>query len=370
MAINIFQMNVLILTPDRVGSTLLQRLITVYAHINENYDPLTVNLHELTNGLVMYDNEKFSRPLLGKKENGWGYHQSLETIVNLLRDCGHDVVSRLAHYHIRNRSDHINDQLDFYRYLNDNFFIIAARRRNIFEHALSWSISVESKKLNVYSAQEKYDIYKDICHHGMNVQNDVMIKYLNAYTEYIDWVDRHFRVNCYFEYERDLPDIENFILNLNVFRNHPNPLTWADRFQISWPDWNRMHYLLSLVPFSHKFSQEEKDFMSANIDLYTECRIVLQDLQDQGILVSGIPIKLHTLHEKANLISNIDHCLITYNQWAGSSGRNFALSYDATELNRVALVEHTHWNNGDRRTLLTDHDITQQKLLASDLQWD
>ena len=42
-------MNVLILTPDRVGSTLLQRLITVYANLNENQQPLTINLHELTN---------------------------------------------------------------------------------------------------------------------------------------------------------------------------------------------------------------------------------------------------------------------------------------------------------------------------------
>ena len=48
-------MNVLILTPDRVGSTLLQRLITIYATINENHNPLTINLHELTNGLVTYE---------------------------------------------------------------------------------------------------------------------------------------------------------------------------------------------------------------------------------------------------------------------------------------------------------------------------
>jgi len=67
-------MNVLILTPDRVGSTLLQRLITIYATINENYNPLTVNLHELTNGLVSYEHPTFKQSILGKKEGGWGYH--------------------------------------------------------------------------------------------------------------------------------------------------------------------------------------------------------------------------------------------------------------------------------------------------------
>ena len=59
-----FPMNVLILTPDRVGSTLLQRLITVYANLNENQQPLTINLHELTNGLVSYHNDITQQKLL------------------------------------------------------------------------------------------------------------------------------------------------------------------------------------------------------------------------------------------------------------------------------------------------------------------
>lgn len=363
-------MNVLILTPDRVGSTLLQRLITVYANINENYDPLTINLHELTNGLVLYENAHFCRPILGKKADGWGYHQSLEVITDMMSTCSHDIVSRLAYYHIRNRADSISDQLDFYRYINDNFFIIAARRQNLFEHALSWAIAVESKKLNVYSSQEKFDIYKNINDQKIAAQQDVINKYLNDYVEYWDWVERHFRVNSYFEYERDLPHIEDYILNLNVFRNFVKPLCWADRFGIDWTDWNRMHYLLSLVPFNHEFSQEEKTFMSENIEVYTQCRIDLQDLQDQGILVSGIPIKLHTLHEKAQLISNIDQCLLSYNQWAVNTGRDFAISYDAKKLTEVSLLEHKNWNQGTARSLLTDRDIAPKKLLASDLKFD
>lgn len=363
-------MNVLILTPDRVGSTLLQRLITVYANINAGCNPLTVNLHELTNGLVMYHNDQFSCSMLGKKDNGWGYHQSLKTVVDMISQSGHDIVSRLAHYHIRNRNDALNDQLDFYRYLNDNFFIIAARRRNLFEHALSWAISVESKKLNVYSAQEKFDIYADIHQQKIQVQDDVINKYLNAYVDYWDWVERHFRVNCYFEYERDLPDIEDFILKLNVFRSQDRPLTWLDRFQISWHDWNLMHYLLSLVPFEHQFSQEEKQFIKDHIATYTSCRIFLQDLQDQGILVSGIPIKLHTLQEKSQLISNADQCLLTYNRWAGSSQRDFALCYEPKELTNRARIEHSSWNTGSHRSKLTAQDIHPRLLLASDLKFN
>lgn len=363
-------MNVLILTPDRVGSTLLQRLISVYANINENYQPLTINLHELTNGLVSYQNDHFKRNILGKKEGGWGYHQSLESIVELISSCDHDIVSRLAHYHIRNRQDTISDQLAFYQYLNDNFFIIAARRQNLFEHALSWAISVESKKLNVYSAQEKFQVYQHISKNKICVQQDVIRKYLDDYVIYMNWVDSHFRVNSYFEYERNLPFIEDYILNLNVFRSHNKPLTWLDRFDISWTDWNHMHYLLSLVPFDYHFSTDEKKFMSDHIDSYTQCRVAIQDLQDQGVLVSGIPIKLHTLYEKSNLISNMENCLLTYNQWATGTDRVYAVTHDAKNLNQAACLEHDKWTHGTDRSRLTEQHISVDKLLLSDLRFE
>lgn len=361
-------MNVLILTPDRVGSTLLQRLITVYSHINYA-DPLTVNLHELTNGLVEYDNEYYQRRVLGKKPDGWGYHQSLSKIVDLVTNCGHDVVSRLAHYHLKARNDSKSDQLSFYRWINENFFVIAARRNNLLEHAMSWAITVESKRLNVYSAQEKFEIYQKAMVNGITVQQDVLEKYLNQYEQYWHWVDDHFQVNAYFEYERDLPDIENFILNLSVFAREPSPINWQDKFDITWHDWNRMHYLLSLVPFEHAFSPEEKTFMQQSIDLYTACRIYIQDMQDQGILVSGIPIKLHTLQEKTKVITNAAQCLNDYNKWVGTKNLPFALPYTPADLTHTAQIEHEKWNRGQDRSLLTNRDIDRVKLLASDLKF-
>jgi hypothetical protein len=360
-------MNVLILTPDRVGSTLLQRLITVYANINENYDPLTINLHELTNGLVSYKNDTFNKQILGKKEGGWGYHQTLQSISGLIDNCGHDIVSRLAHYHIKNRNDNVNDQLAFYKYLNENFYIIAARRNNLFEHAMSWCIAVESKKLNVYSFDEKYKTYNDIIKNPVAVQAEMVEKYLMQYKQYMDWVDRHFQVNSYFEYERDLPNIEQYILNLRVFQNIQKPLTWVDRWDISWADWNRMHYLLSLVSFDHQFSNEEIEFMTTNIDLYTNCRVAIQDLQDQGVLVSGIPIKLHTLQQKTQLISNSAECLENYNYWVQQNPTPYGLCYTPEHMNQIAQIEHVSWTNGHGNKL-TYNDISKQKLLSSDLK--
>lgn len=360
-------MNILILTPDRVGSTLLQRLITVYANINENHNPLTINLHELTNGLVSYIHPEFNQKVLGKKDGGWGYHQTLETITNYLKTHNHDVVSRLAHYHLKTRQDSIKDQLEFYKYLNENFYIIAARRQNLFEHVMSWCIAVESKKLNVYSFEEKYLVYNNILKNPVNVQSEMIEKYLNQYKEYMRWVDNHFYVNSYFEYERDLVDIEQYILNLRVFQKRPRPLSWANRWEISWHDWNRMHYLLSLVPFDHNFSTEEIKFMKVNIDQYTRCRIDLQDLQDTGIIVSGIPIKLHTLQQKTQLIANAPECLNYYNSWICQNPTEFALPYTADKLNQIAALEHKSWTS-DQGNKLSFNDISKQQLLLSDLK--
>ena len=156
-------MNVLILTPDRVGSTLLQRLITVYMQAYE-YDRPVINLHELTNGLIKYYSPVFNREVLGKPNEGkdWGYYQTLDEIIELLHSTDHYKTARLAHYHIHGRADTMAAQVPFYQYLNDNFFIISAQRDNLLEHGLSWCINGVSKRLNVFSAHEKINVFSDL----------------------------------------------------------------------------------------------------------------------------------------------------------------------------------------------------------------
>ena len=235
-------MNVLILTPDAVGSTLLQRLITIYMQFH-HYDRPVINLHELTNGLVKYHNEYFEQEILGKKVEGWGYHQSLEQIVQLLSSVDHYKTSRLAHYHIRNRQDPIADQISFYQYLNDNFYIISCRRHNLFEHALSWCISKVTKKLNVYSSDEKIDSFFECYKDGIDLDPNSLIQTLNAYKEYIIWTNNHFNVANYFYYEEHLPQIEKYILNLPIFAQQAKKLTWLDNFNMNFDQWNLCRYL-------------------------------------------------------------------------------------------------------------------------------
>ena len=237
-------MNVLILTPDAVGSTLLQRLLTIYMQFH-TYDRPVINLHELTNGLVKYHNEHFGQEVLGKKSGKWGYHQSLEQVVELLGSVDHYKTSRLAHYHIKNRKDTIADQISFYQYLNENFYIISCRRHNIFEHALSWCLSKVTKKLNVYSGTEKVDSFFELYRNGIEIDPNSLLQTLNAYRDYIDWCNDHFDVANYFFYEEHLPEIERYILNLPIFAQQTQLLTWQDNFGMQFDKWNLCHFLTS-----------------------------------------------------------------------------------------------------------------------------
>jgi hypothetical protein len=242
---NKYPVNVLILTPDGVGSTLLQRLITIYMQFYD-FDRPVINLHELTNGLEKYFSPEFNQEIVSKRRvKDWGYHQSLEQIVNLLGSVEHYKTSRLAQYHIRRRQDPIDQQIPFYRYLDENFFVIACRRRNVFEHALSMSINTITKRLNVYSHGEKINAFLDMYADPVDIDQAVLLDQLEAYRQYLAWSQDYFNIGSYFEYDRSIHDMENYILGLPIFKKHGRRITWQQKFGISLDDWNRYHWIPS-----------------------------------------------------------------------------------------------------------------------------
>jgi hypothetical protein len=252
-------MNVLILTPDAVGSTLLQRMLTIYMQFHE-FDRPVINLHELTNGLTRYYSPEFNRELVSKKEvKNWGYYQTLQEVSELLDSVDHYKTSRLAHYHIRQRGDTVSQQIPFYKYLNDNFYVIACRRANVFEHALSMTLNKITKKLNVYDAYEKIDTFYEIYQSGVALDEQVFVNQLNAYRAYVDWSEQHFNISSFFNYEKDVPRLEEYILDLPVFSSQTAKITWQKNFGLTFNEWNKMHYVRSdlnnLLEISPKLDQ-------------------------------------------------------------------------------------------------------------------
>lgn len=297
-------MNVLILTPDAVGSTLLQRLITIYMQFH-HYDRPVINLHELTNGLVCYHSDHFNQEVLGKKTGKWGYYQTLEQIVDLLSSVDHYKTSRLAHYHIKNRNDAMADQIPFYQYLNDNFYIISCRRHNVFEHALSWCLSKVTKKINVYSGTEKIDSFFDLYRTGIELDPNSLLQTLNAYREYVDWCNNHFNVANYFYYEEHLPRIEDYILNLPIFAQQPQLLTWQDTFGMRFDKWNLCHYMTSDLG-TLALDQPDKFLQLANqsktVQIGDADSVLLAGYKD--VRDASWP-EIHTLEEYQNLPQHI-----------------------------------------------------------------
>lgn len=398
-------MNVLILTPDAVGSTLLQRLITIYMQFHK-YDRPVINLHELTNGIVKYYNVEFEQEILGKKNDAWGYYQSLEQIVELLSSVDHYKTSRLAHYHILNRQDSIEHQIPFYQYLNNNFYIISCRRHNVFEHALSWGLSKITKKLNVYSGEEKIDAFFDLYQNGIELDPNSLLQTLNAYREYTNWCNNHFNVANYFYYDEHLPQIEKYILSLPIFGQNPR-LTWNDKFNINFDDWNKCHYLNSdlgtlaldspkkftqlayekkqlLKLKHHEHQQTDKNnsldtiqsnsitknlntllpithqkFLDQHNESYNKSQKLIVDMVKSGILVSAPPIKKQTLAEKKHIIKNYDHLLEVYNKWI-SLNSDIGLPVDSSTLEHFAQLERKRWspieNLSETSSLEQKHD--------------
>jgi hypothetical protein len=370
-------MNVLVLTPDAVGSTLLQRMLTIYMQFHQ-FDRPVINLHELTNGIAKYYSPDFGREIVSKRQvKNWGYFQTLQEIVELLSSVDHYKTSRLASYHIVRRGDTMAQQIPFYNYLNENFYIIACRRSNVFEHALSMALSRVTKKLNVFDFSEKIDTFFDIYKSGIVLDTEVFVKQLELYRHYIQWSEQHFNICSYFNYEKDVPRLEQFILDLPVFANQESKISWDQNFGMGFNTWNQMNYVLSDLRMLNSVERQQIDTLSlANqqaVESYqkhapehwppvfsvTDLNNLPTDLKtnvnhnfiqsngltmlmnptqqaavqqfkpqfdqisgaikkmiDLDIIVTGPPIKKQQLIEKRSVIKNFNDLIKVYNDWA------------------------------------------------------
>lgn len=405
-------MNVLILTPDAVGSTLLQRMLTIYMQFHE-FDRPVINLHELTNGLEKYYSPEFNQEIVSKKKvETWHYYQTLEEITKLLSSVDHYKTSRLAQYHIVQREDPIQEQIPFYRYLDDNFFIIACQRRNLFEHALSLSLNKITKRLNVYSHNEKMDTFIDLYVNKVTISTQVFLNQLNSYRDYLVWSQRHFNIGSVFCYEEHLKDLEKYILNLPVFSSHKKLVTWKEKFDINVDDWNRCHHIPSdignlalsqpeaLLRLKHgtehqkinelissyqhqalpewpavntvedfqslpaeiktRFNQMQTksltnylpastvEFYNKNLVAYRQVNSAIDRMKELDIIPTYPPIKKQKLAEKLFMIKNWRECLEIYNQWVNDNP-GVCDFLSQEDIDQQINQEDQYWNNFSSR---------------------
>jgi tetratricopeptide (TPR) repeat protein len=175
----------------------------------------------------------------------------------------------------------------------------------VFEHALSWCLSKITKKLNVYSGDEKIDTFFDLYKKGIDIDPNSLIQTLNAYRDYVKWCNDHFNVANYFYYDEHLPRIEKYILNLPIFSQQTKLLSWQDNFDIDFDTWNRCRYMESdlgtlALDRPEKFAQLSDHTKIVKID--TEDRLFLAGYHD--VADPSWPA-ISTLEEYKNLPAQI-----------------------------------------------------------------
>mgnify|MGYP001264156829 CR=1 FL=1 len=303
-------MNYLILTPDGVGSTYLQRALTVYL----NSSGLSYfNTHELLNGIELDKNNNLYKRMQG-------YNQSIKTIVSLLESNQANLVSRLAEYHVharvsgetpktpagvKNRS-HSSDVLErntqenytpLYEICKQKFDRILYCTRNSLEYSLSWGIRNYTGKYNVYSLSERLDVHNDDANYEINIE--YMTEKLDQYDRYIYWVQDNFSDAEPVTYNDIHTDIDSVLAQITGL-----DYSMQDTWGISLQEYNTMLYRVSKIynP-AIEYSDNLQDYQKQLVD-------------EKKMFLRGMPIKMTTLEEKKTRVTNFDECVQTYNTWA------------------------------------------------------
>lgn len=296
-------MNYLILTPDGVGSTLLQRSLTVFLNSSglEYY-----NTHELLNGLEIYNKAVI-------KNFNIGYNQTLEEIKQVLEKNSSPIVSRLADYHVYNRLEKkTEDYLNFYKFCNQYFDKVIYCTRDPFEYALSWAIRKHSKTLNVYSLAERNRL------HNYNIKYNVDLEYftkkLNQYVQYQYWVSDNFSNAIpilYDDLNKNIDSIMRKLTNSNFYMEN-------SKFGIGLNQYSKLLYNISLKQQGLiDKSNISKQHLKGIVLLSRYQKTLIKDKK----LVSNIPIKMNTLNDKKNRIKNFSETVKKYNSWAVQSNQ-------------------------------------------------
>jgi hypothetical protein len=94
----------------------------------------------------------------------------------------------------------------------------------------------------------------------------------------------------------------------------------------------------------------DQNYLAQHGTKYVEAYKGIEQLVQQGTLVTGVPIKLQTMAEKRHIVKNFDECVETYNKWVNKTG--VGTPYTNDELISIANAEVKLWYNEVPENLL------------------
>ena len=303
--------NYLILTPDGVGSTYLQRALTVYLH-SAGLDYW--NTHELLNGLDLLD---------GNLRKDWNleYSQTIPEICGLLESTSNSLVSRIAQYHIYGRLKNKKENYQqFYNACNKKFDKIFYCIRDPFEYALSWSIRERTNTLNVYSVKERINI------HGEDIKQTIDLEYFNRkleqYSNYEYWAEDNFNITRAVNYDDTHGDVDSMMKELTGLDHNVE-----DRLGISLQEYSTIRYMTSMY-----MQTKDKKYICNREQAAgaTQLKKFIKSLVPNK-LPNEIPVKMNTMQDKQKRVINFDEAVEVYNKWTTTTNSHMPISQEDIE---------------------------------------
>lgn len=298
----------LILTPDGVGSTYLQRALTVYLH-SAGLDYW--NTHELLNGLGLSEGNLY-------KDFSLGYSQTIPEICGLLESTSNSLVSRIAQYHITSRLENKKENYQqLYDVCNKKFDKIFYCTRDPFEYALSWSIRRNTKTLNVYSVKERISV------HGEDIKQTLDLRYFNGklkqYSNYEYWAEDNFNITRAVNYDDNHRDVDSMMKDLTGLDHNVE-----SRLGISLQEYSTIRYMTSMY-----MQTKDKKYICNREQAAgaTQLKKFIQSLVPNK-LPNEIPVKMNTMQDKQKRVINFDEAAEVYNKWTTTTNSHMPISQE------------------------------------------
>ena len=284
----------LILTPDGVGSTFLQRTMTAMYRLNGT--PVK-NIHELQTGMQWYDTGGIKKELAPK-----GNPQSLKEIQNILEKTNEDIIAVCAPRDNRLHPD--KDKQEFYKFCNEFFDTkIACFRKNVFEYALSWSIRNKTAITNTYSIEDKKKVQQP-----KSVDINFFRTKCDHYISYLFWLDEFFENYKKVWYEDIVNDADQVLQGLTGKNN-----VWQDQFGITLNEFIKFEYDM-LQDYIDK-NDIEKHYKDDKFKKFVHVRKYFKELEGAEVLTRTLPIKNTSLELKRKIVLNYEQCQREYDNF-------------------------------------------------------
>lgn len=334
-------MNYLILSPYNVGSTFLTSMLSVYLN--------AANYNFYTNKAIIRRVGLLDNNAIINDHSLDFYSQSLTEITKLLTKNTQPLITRITTTHVNERmytcKDSVEDFFKFYKFLNGYFDKIIFLNRSPFEFALSRVLRDERNLYcehgNVYTLDEKRELLEKT---KFQIGDNTFTNALDVYFDYTQWVFDNFQNVITVDYDDLMSDIDLTLANLTGVK-----FNFEEKFGIDINNYNKLMYKLSCNTAEYHNFKKSAWKSVLNIRIYQD---TLRKEQKIDVL---IPIKIGTIDDKKNHISNFDHLVEVYNKYVAKKSNTY-LQVDDNYLMQKQKKDHNNFCNVDLRYKTVDFE--------------